>query len=494
MINGISRFLRNNNSWIILIGLIFLAYIKILTFRTEYGASYIYVHPNKWNLFFKYLGFLVIVFSPALLFSYLRTKIKNRFTQTNYILLWLLSFLSFPCFWGLSPFTKSFVPVPLEPEVLVIFFMPIIMVLDLISIPKQEDHSNKKFKIVEYVKSPNSLVILLFFCLSLYSTFQLMQINKVEGGFFLVWSQSLLVLSLYYIFYYINHYFLVEIIYKAKGIIYYLFSLVGLVIIFFIPVVLLNFYLPAYRSVMRFQHGKLWVGEDAPLAFWSIHPASVMSLMFATIPLIIIIQWYKQSQKIEELQKEKSMTELSLLKQQINPHFFFNTLNNLYSMSLTKDTHTSEGILQLSDLMRYVIYKGKEETVSLSEEIKYLEDYLKLQQLRIHQNFDLQFDLEIEDPNFQITPLLFIILIENAFKHGIEGAENSSFLHLILKQKGSRISFQCKNSVEEYKPTTSGLGLQNLRRRLQLIYSDRHSLEVKKNNDHYMAYLEINKS
>ena len=468
-----------------------MAYIRVLTFRTEFDFSYVYVHPDKWMLYFKFLLFLFVVFTPALIFSILRKKIKNRFSKTNYTLLWILAFLAFPCLWGLSPFTRSLVPVRMEPEVIVIFFMPVIMLFDLLTIPRENNSKSNRIKISDKLKSPNVLVLILFVFLSLYYAFQLTQINNVKGGFYLVWLQSLIIISVYYLFYYINHHFLVELVYKFKGLVYYLFSLLGLVMIFFIPLMLLYFRLPAYRSVMRYQHGEHWIGDDAPLAFWSIHPGSIVFLMFLTIPLIILIQWYKQSNKIEQLEKEKSNTELSLLKQQINPHFFFNTLNNLYSMSLTKDSNTSEGILHLSDLMRYVIYKGAEKTVTISEEIKYLEDYLKLQSLRIHQNFKLNFEKDITNPDSKITPLLFIILVENAFKHGIEGSENPSFLNLSLKQTEHSIVLNCENSFEYNGLATPGLGLKNLRRRLQLIYPDRHTLDVRKNNDHYIAQLEI---
>lgn len=115
-------------------------------------------------------------------------------------------------------------------------------------------------------------------------------------------------------------------------------------------------------------------------------------IILLSAPVLVALQWYEQDNQIVNLQKEKSETELNFLKQQINPHFFFNTLNNLYALSITKDQQTPEVILQLSELMRYVIYKGKEESVSLKEEIKYIEDYIQLQQIRLHKQLDFQFD------------------------------------------------------------------------------------------------------
>ena len=153
--------------------------------------------------------------------------------------------------------------------------------------------------------------------------------------------------------------------------------------------------------------------------------------MLATTPIILTVQWFKQSNEIADLEREKSATELNLLKQQINPDIFINTLNNLYALSLTKDEKTPEVILQLSELMRYVIKRGKEEVVPILEEIKYIEDYVWLQNIRLHKKLDFSFEKNIDDLSLKIPPLLFINLVENAFKHGIEPAEEDlSLIHI----------------------------------------------------------------
>ncbi len=213
--------------------------------------------------------------------------------------------------------------------------------------------------------------------------------------------------------------------------------------------------------------------------------------MIVSVPVIVAMQWFEQNSQIANLEKEKSATELNLLKQQINPHFFFNTLNNLYALSIVKDKQTPEVIMQLSELMRYVIYKGKEETVLLKEEIKYIEDYIQLQQIRLHKQLDFKFDKAITDEELRIPPLLFITFVENAFKHGIEPAENDCFLHLSLKSDGQQLVFICTNSLEEKNNAPAGIGLQNLKRRMALRFPNQQEIVVEEKDNHFKATLRI---
>lgn len=160
-------------------------------------------------------------------------------------------------------------------------------------------------------------------------------------------------------------------------------------------------------------------------------------------------------------------------------------------MSLTKDAETPETILQLSELMRYVIYKGKEEQVKLSEDLKYIQDYIDLQQIRLHKNLDFSFEKEIEDSSIKIPPLLFIIFVENAFKHGIEPAERKCFLNMRIEQKGNNLEFTCQNSVESSSEKPAGIGLDNLRQRLDILFPGRYDLSVKKNTSDYFSRLKL---
>ena len=145
------------------------------------------------------------------------------------------------------------------------------------------------------------------------------------------------------------------------------------------------------------------------------------------------------------LKNEKTKNELLHLQSQVNPHFFFNMLNNLYGM-IDKDTDKSKAlILKLSDLMRYSIYEGEKNVVTLEEEITYLKNYIELHQMRYHKKIDIQFNTNLEDSPIKVMPLLFIILLENAFKHGVENLRDNAFISVNITSKNKTILFQIEN-------------------------------------------------
>lgn len=216
-------------------------------------------------------------------------------------------------------------------------------------------------------------------------------------------------------------------------------------------------------------------------------------ILLLSLPVILAVQWNKQNSQIMALEKEKVGTELDLLKQQLNPHFFFNTLNNLYALSLTQSKQTPESILQLSELMRYVIYKAKADAVDIRDEVKYLNDYMQLQQIRLKRDPDISFRQEIDIDTPPVAPLLLIVLVENAFKHGIETAEGKAFIQMELVTTRERLCFSCTNSFES-GTGTAGIGLDNLQRRLQLLYPSKHKLKTEKENHIFKAELELDLS
>ncbi len=316
----------------------------------------------------------------------------------------------------------------------------------------------------------------------------LQDLSPVVYGFRFVsyFIQLFIIYISYYFYYYIHHHVLYSGILREKGFIAYFLGL-GLVILAFVPIhnSLISFF-PVVQDLKLHPMGltnNLYDDLNYSLA--------ILVLIFS-FPLIVTIEWYKQANALAELEQAKSKTELDLLRQQINPHFFFNTLNNLYAMSLTQEEDTPQTILQLSELMRYVIYKGKERVVSISDEVKYINDYIDLQMIRIHKNVDLKFDVDIENEHFKIPPLLFIILIENAFKHGIEKAASDGLLHITLKERDNTLLFECINSIEQNANSTDqGIGLDNLRKRLAILYPDRHELILEKSTSDYKALLTI---
>ena len=206
----------------------------------------------------------------------------------------------------------------------------------------------------------------------------------------------------------------------------------------------------------------------------------------------LFIGWVFQQWKwLKTLESKKSKAELALLKSQINPHFFFNTLNNLYGLTVEKSDDAPNVVLKLSDMMRYTIYMGKEDLVPLKDEVEYLNNYIELHKIRYQKKVDIQFSYsDISD--HQIAPLLYIIALENAFKHGVEKLTENAYIHINISTDNGSIRFEIKNNFE--KPETecdTGIGLDNLKQRLQLMYPKKHLLTINNNDSVYKLSLKL---
>lgn len=220
--------------------------------------------------------------------------------------------------------------------------------------------------------------------------------------------------------------------------------------------------------------------------------ANFASLTLSPIPIFVALWAYEQWRWLTTLKADKAKAELAMLKIQINPHFFFNTLNNLYGLAVEKSDQAPEVILKLSDMMRYTIYEGKEDYVFLADEVNYLENYIDLHKIRYQTNVDIRFTKQISG-DFKVAPLLFIILLENAFKHGVERMTEGAFVYLDLKAEQNQITFSIENNFEEATTKQStGIGLENLRKRLEHMYPKQHQLEIEKKASIYKAQLIIN--
>lgn len=236
------------------------------------------------------------------------------------------------------------------------------------------------------------------------------------------------------------------------------------------------------------------LGKDS-VVFLSDYPSAVgiIVMTYYGILLVLGIIWIvSQLKSVLSLKNEKAKTELKHLKSQVNPHFFFNTLNNLYGL-VGKDPKKAQNlILKLSDMMRYSIYEGEREFVTLEEEVAYLKNYMELHKMRYHKAIDLEFKEDIKKQGVQIMPLLFILLLENAFKHGVENLREKAFVHVDLVANEKEVHFSVTNNFDAADtPVEKGIGLKNLKRRLELAYPDKHSLSIKKEDDMHTASLSL---
>lgn len=201
------------------------------------------------------------------------------------------------------------------------------------------------------------------------------------------------------------------------------------------------------------------------------------------------------------LQKEKLELELNALKSQIHPHFLFNTLNNLYSLTLKNSEKASEVVLKLSDIMRYVLYQANENKVLLSKEIAFVKNYVDLQRIRYNQKYTIHFEVEGKIYEQLVAPLLFIDFVENAFKHGLEKRFNDGFVDIKFIYNNNQINLKVINSKGQsdqesdmQKPEQSGIGLTNVKKRLLLIYGAKHQLEINDKEAEFIINLNIDLS
>jgi two-component system, LytTR family, sensor kinase len=196
----------------------------------------------------------------------------------------------------------------------------------------------------------------------------------------------------------------------------------------------------------------------------------------------------------KELEKEVLNSELAFLKNQISPHFFFNTLNNIYSLIAINQDDAQESVLKLSKLMRYLLYESEQGSTTLGREISFMRNYIDLMKLRVSDKVTLEANFPDDHPDLPVPPLIFIPFIENAFKHGIT-YHHPSFIRVSLKIEGKMLVFRCENSIGsgpgEGPEPDSGIGLDNVTKRLHLLYPDRHTLKITRHDTTYEVFLEM---
>jgi LytS/YehU family sensor histidine kinase len=198
--------------------------------------------------------------------------------------------------------------------------------------------------------------------------------------------------------------------------------------------------------------------------------------------------------KKEQLEKQAVESELYYLKSQINPHFLFNTLNNIHTLVYKQAPAAPDAVMQLASLMRYMIYESNAPTVPLTREIEYLQDYVSLQQLRYKQNRIVDLKIEVETEACNIAPLLFIHLLENAYKHS-PARLNPGDVKISVKVQKDLLFFSVQNPVGENTAHTlneaGGIGLPNVRKRLALLYPDKHTFEIYNTGETFAVVLKI---
>lgn len=244
------------------------------------------------------------------------------------------------------------------------------------------------------------------------------------------------------------------------------------------------------------------VGITEPVARWlqsknffhfSIVYVTNQALVFAA--LAYFTHFGRQEEKMNALKQAKLESDLKFLKAQVQPHFFFNTLNNIYSLAQQQSGDTAPMIAKLADAMRYVIYESANHKVALKSEIEFLKNYISIESMRYDSRISVNFDVQGIRDGIMIEPLLLLPVIENVFKHGVSNEMSPGFVEIIIMLNENQLTLQTKNSVPVFKEkpvNDPGIGMKNARQRLALLYPGRHSLVINEKPETYEVILTIN--
>jgi two-component system LytT family sensor kinase len=278
-------------------------------------------------------------------------------------------------------------------------------------------------------------------------------------------------------FFYINSEILIPKILRKKGLLAYTISIILLIVAVFSLHALVKVIFFPTQGVPR-------TGYTFQLLFFLAISSSYR----------LISDSLQDQQIIKERENERLKSELSFLRSQISPHFIFNVLNSIVSLSRRKPERVEPVVVKLSELMRYMLYESDDAKISIEREAEYLKAYIELQHLRFGDDITINFNSNHLDKSLSIEPMLLIPFVENAFKHGVGMILNPT-IDIDLRTESGRLFFEIKNKVnrqsQEIKDTASGIGLNNVKRRLELLYPDNHKLTIGDGTEFYTVHLVI---
>ena len=287
---------------------------------------------------------------------------------------------------------------------------------------------------------------------------------------------------------YLNLYLLIPKFLKNKSYIFYTF---WLLILLAISAILIQIIFVYFLNTKSF--------EDQFRSMFSSHFFTAAFYVGITSLFKFVKDWIQLQEiklKITQIEREKLEAELNTLKSQLNPHFLFNSLNNIYSLALTNSPQTPEIILKLSDLMRHVLYESRENFISVKNEVNFLTNFIELQKIRLNNQIDIRYSIEGDIPERKVIPLIFEPFIDNAFKHGIRNPAPSPYIHVFIQFQPELLRFKIANNFDSTLPgktsKSSGIGLKNIERRLEFLYSTgEYKYEIIRTEDTFTIQLEV---
>jgi len=287
-------------------------------------------------------------------------------------------------------------------------------------------------------------------------------------------------------FYYLNNFVLTPKLLLRNKIAIYILSVVSVIVI----IVLTNYFFHGWCDNTNPHH------SDHHFTQMMIR-ANILSalLVYAISTSVKLIgEWSRSEKEKKELEKEKLTSELSFLKSQVNPHFLLNTLNNIYALSYKKSDKAPDAIIKLSQLMRYMLYETNDKEVPLEKELNYIKNYIELQRMRISDTVKIDLNIQGDYDGIFIDPMLLVPFIENAFTHGISYNENSE-ITIVLTIENKQLQLVVENNFfnesSQQKDGSSGIGLVNVQKRLELIYPHKHELKIMKTGNKFKIRLTI---
>jgi len=338
--------------------------------------------------------------------------------------------------------------------------------------------------------SRNRVLLLHLSFWSVYLSFFLYQVSSYQRGDEVDWNRVFTIVSVQVgfaaIISYLNYFYLLpNFLEKKKAAKYLLIFIVLFFTIITIRIFLERYLLDGFTHQDRYLYRTRFVVQTITSNFFIV--IFVGMLRFAQ-------DWFELDAKRKEIEHEKLIAELNFLKAQINPHFLFNTLNNLYYLAYSKSDNTTEVIDKLSKMMRYMIYDSNHPKVLLSKEIEYMKNYVSLERLRLNNEIPIEFEVKGNLDDCQIAPLIFIAFLENAFKHGVSNAKDNCWVKVVVEVSDNKCIYTVENSKvrQQNVEGKSGIGLANIKRRLELSYPGNHELQVKDLNDSYLVQLKLN--
>lgn len=324
-----------------------------------------------------------------------------------------------------------------------------------------------------------------FFAL-VYGSFE----EDYSRQFQIVWIDAIVQIPAVYI---VLYFLMPKLLFKGKFGQFFI-SLLGIILVFSAFI---------WFTYVWVQHPLFWANDNYvpdPLNFGKIFKNT--SKIYPVVALAIVAKWfkfwYRQQKNNQALAEEKLQAELKFLKAQVHPHFLFNTLNNLYALTLKQSKEAPEVVLKLSDLLSYMLYDCRADTVALEKEVRLVEDYIALEKIRYGDRLNVSFNLFGEINGRSIAPLMILPFIENAFKHGVSEELDESWISIDLTLKSENLTLKVENSKSiqevaedrfEYK---QGIGLTNVKRRLEILYAEQYQLDIHESSESFLVVLKLN--